>query len=96
MQSMCSYFAYAPEIMNRLIAVTPAKLGSMSIEEVRKICVDYTMAGLETLAALPRDAGARPFRFIYTSGAKSERDQQKKPWILAEHVLMRVRIPLPL
>ena len=77
---------------DRLIAVTPSKSRNMPWEDVRKICIDYTIKGLETLAQLPRDSTTKPLRFIYTSGAKAERDQSQKPWILGNYVLMRVRL----
>ncbi|KAJ9296198.1 hypothetical protein DTO271G3_5339 [Paecilomyces variotii] len=73
-----------------LLAVTPSKSKTMPWEEVRKICYDYTVKGLETIAQLPRDTSAgKPLRFIYTSGAMSERDQSKKPWLLGDYRLMR-------
>ena len=69
--------------------MTPAKSKTMQWEQVRKICHDYAMTGLETMAALPRE-GNTPFRFVYTSGANAERDATKKPWILGDYCLMRV------
>lgn len=38
---------------------------------------------------------ARPFRFLYMSGANAERDQTKKPWLLGDYSLMRVRYSFP-
>ena len=75
--------------------MTPSQLKTTPWEEVRKVCVDYTMTGLETIAQLPRDSAGKPFRFIYTSGAKSERDPSKKPWVLGDYCLMRVKFFLP-
>ncbi|KAI9745725.1 MAG: hypothetical protein M1818_001261 [Claussenomyces sp. TS43310] len=72
-----------------LIAITPSQLKKMPWEEVRKICLDYTVTGLETIAELPRDSAGKPLRFIYTSGSSSERDQSKKPWVLGNYCLMR-------
>lgn len=76
-----------------LIAVTPSKLNTMPFEEVRKICLYYTVTGFETICKLPRDSTSKPFRFIYVSGANAERDQSKKPWILGNYSLMRVTTP---
>lgn len=59
----------------------------MTTEESKTISHDYLVYGLETIA---KTANA-PFRFAYISGAKSERDQTKKPLILGEFCLMRVR-----
>ncbi|KEY64521.1 hypothetical protein S7711_03588 [Stachybotrys chartarum IBT 7711] len=67
------------------IATTPEKLGSMTTEESKKISHDYLIYGLETMAKTANT----PFRFAYISGAKSERDQTKKPFILGEFCLMR-------
>ncbi|KAK9241494.1 hypothetical protein V1506DRAFT_517969 [Lipomyces tetrasporus] len=68
----------------------PSHLKTMPWEEVRKICYDYTVKGLETIAQLPQDSSAgKPLRFIYTSGAKGERDPSKKPWVLGDYCLMR-------
>lgn len=77
--------------MYRLIGVTPSNLRTMPWDEVRKICVDYTQTGLDSMAQLPRDSAGRPLRFIYTSGAKSERDPSKKPWVLGDYCLLRVK-----
>ncbi|KAK5988629.1 hypothetical protein PT974_10115 [Cladobotryum mycophilum] len=73
---------------DRTIAVTPSQLKNTPWEDVVRICKDYTLAGLETIAQLPRD-GAKPLRFIYISGSNAERDQTKKPFVLADYVLMR-------
>lgn len=56
----------------------------------RKICLDYTVKGVETIAQLPRSSAGKPLRFIYTSGAKAQRDQSQKPWILGDYCLLRV------
>lgn len=70
--------------------MTPSQLKTMPWEETRKICYDYTIAGLETIAQLPRNAAGTPLRFLYTSGAKTVRDPSQKPWILGDYSLMRV------
>lgn len=75
---------------NRLIAVTPSKVKTMP--SARKVCLDYTVKGIEAMAQLPRDSAGKPLRFIYTSGAKAQRDQSQKPWILGDYTLMRVGI----
>jgi hypothetical protein len=58
----------------------------MAFEEVRKISLDYTVTGLETICPL----GAKPFRFLYISGSNTTRDQTKKPLFMADYSLMRV------
>ncbi|KAH8807463.1 hypothetical protein F5884DRAFT_899859 [Xylogone sp. PMI_703] len=72
-----------------VIAITPSRSKTMAWEEVRKICLDYTLTGLETISQLQRDHAKEPFRFIYVSGIKAERDQTKKPLILGGYTLMR-------
>jgi hypothetical protein len=74
------------------MAITPSKSRQMPWEEVKKICLDYTITGLETISQLPRNSAGSPFRFIYTSGSNAERDQNKKPWILGDYSLMRVSL----
>ncbi|KAL7935970.1 hypothetical protein V8C35DRAFT_296500 [Trichoderma chlorosporum] len=75
-----------------LMAVTPSNSRKMSWDEVRKICLDYTVAGLEELAKIPRSNATKPLQFVYVSGSNAERDQSKKPWILGEYCLMRGEI----
>lgn len=57
--------------------------------DVKRICQDCTMAGLEAMY----EAGlSKPFRFVYLSGEGTPRDQTKKPLILGQYLLMRVSI----
>ncbi|KAK8094852.1 hypothetical protein PG997_001537 [Apiospora hydei] len=47
------------------VAVTPSKSKSMEFAEVKRICQDFTMAGMQAMY----EAGpAKPFRFMYMSG----------------------------
>lgn len=55
------------------IAVTPSKLKATPWEEVVKICREYALTGLKTLASVPRRPG-QPLRFIYISGHFAPRD----------------------
>ncbi|PMB71027.1 hypothetical protein BM221_003491 [Beauveria bassiana] len=64
----------------------------MDFEAVKTVCVDYVMKGFDTLKQLPRPQSGKPLRFVYASGAKAERDQTKKPWILGDYTLMRGRV----
>lgn len=73
------------------MAVTPRNSGKMPWDEVRKICLDYTIAGLEVLSKAPRNDATKPLQFVYVSGANAERDQSRKPWVLGDYCLMRVR-----
>ncbi|MDI1487083.1 MAG: hypothetical protein OHK93_006346 [Ramalina farinacea] len=74
------------------VAVTPSKQGSMPFAEVKKICQDDALAGLNVLSTASGSSNhgnGKPFRFIYMSGVAAERDQSKKPWFKPEYTLMR-------
>lgn len=60
----------------------------MPFEDVRKICFDYTVHGIETMTPL----AAKPFRFAYISGVNGERDQTKNPWIMGDYAKLRVSL----
>lgn len=68
----------------------------MSEERIRDICYNYTVANLDVFTASPRPAGKKPFRFIYVSGAMTQRDPAKKPWIMGDYCLLRVSKSLSL
>jgi hypothetical protein len=74
----------------RLLAITPSKSKTYAWEEVRKICVDYVMTGLESVWHQRNTSSTTPFRFVYMSGSNAERDPAKKPMILGDYLLMRV------
>jgi hypothetical protein len=63
---------------------------TMKLEEVHKICYDYTVTGIDTMSPI----AAKPFRFLYISGVNGERDQAKQPWLMRDYSLLRVRPPL--
>ncbi|KAF5964101.1 hypothetical protein FBULB1_12965 [Fusarium bulbicola] len=59
------------------VGVTPRHAFRMDPEEVRKVCQDYTMAGLEAM----RSSGlARPFRVAYLSAVAVPRDVNQNMW----------------
>ncbi|KAF2801803.1 putative nucleoside-diphosphate-sugar epimerase [Mytilinidion resinicola] len=68
-----------------LLAITPAKSKAYVFDQVRKVCLDYTVAGIREMSTVAN----KPFRFIYTAGAMTERDQTKKLALLGEYRLMR-------
>ncbi|KFY50804.1 hypothetical protein V495_00085 [Pseudogymnoascus sp. VKM F-4514 (FW-929)] len=72
-----------------LISVTITRARSVTQEISREICLDYTMTGLDTISQLSRGSKSKPFRFIYISGAKSERDPSKSPWFMSDYLLLR-------
>ncbi|KAH7375409.1 hypothetical protein B0T11DRAFT_270309 [Plectosphaerella cucumerina] len=68
------------------VAVTPTRSRLLNAAEVKRVCHDYTAAGLHAMY----DAGpAKPFRFLYMSGSNSQRDPAKKPWLLGDYSVMR-------
>ncbi|KAF5231751.1 hypothetical protein FANTH_13273 [Fusarium anthophilum] len=59
------------------VGVTPRHAFRMDPEEVRKVCQDYTMAGLEAM----RSSGlSRPFRVAYLSAVAVPRDVNQNMW----------------
>ncbi|RKK14221.1 hypothetical protein BFJ63_vAg11928 [Fusarium oxysporum f. sp. narcissi] len=63
------------------VGVTPFHAFRMDPEEVRKVCQDYTMVGLEAM----RSSGlARPFRVAYLSAVAVSRDVNQNMWFAPE------------
>ncbi|PHH78872.1 hypothetical protein CDD80_6081 [Ophiocordyceps camponoti-rufipedis] len=96
---VCSDFEDYPDAVKReisgadaciwTIAVTPAKVFSLSWEQVCSICRDYPVAAVKALCKLPRSDSSRPIRFIYISGSNAARDPAQKPWVLGDYCVMR-------
>ncbi len=81
----------ADSLFDRNLAITPSKARGMSTEELKKVCHDYTINGLDCMAAVANLD--HPFRFIYTSGAMTERDQDRQGlWLIPEYRKMRVSL----
>jgi hypothetical protein len=87
-------------IVPRTVAITPSKANALPVETVRKVCQEWTVAGLTTiLDANPTPP--KPFRFLYMSGIAAydpERRHSKDvevwtPKSMVEYSKMRVRIP---
>lgn len=72
----------------RALAVTPRQSKDMDFSDVTAICYDYTINGLNNMAAHV----SKLFRFIYVSGVTVERDQKKTLPFMSEYRLMRVRV----
>ena len=62
---------------------------NVSFDEVRLVCMDYTLTGLHAIFESCGNTSTS-FRFLYISGLATERDQTKKPSFLPEYCLMRV------
>ena len=96
--AQCKQAKLKPQLQTtRTVAITPRKSRSLPFDEVRRICHDHTLAGLEAVFKAHSQGGgtSSPFRFLYMSGTASERDQGKKPRLMADYYLMRVREPPP-
>lgn len=74
-------------MFDRTVAVTPTKSKLMDVADVKRVCHDYTMTGLQ---AMYEAEPAKPFRFLYMSGYMSQRDPSKKPFLLGDYAVMRV------
>ncbi|EMR66325.1 putative nucleoside-diphosphate-sugar epimerase protein [Eutypa lata UCREL1] len=69
------------------VAILPTQLSSYTKEEIRRVCLESAVAGIEIMC----QAGpAKPFRFLYMSGAGAERNQSKRPKVMPEYSLLRV------
>lgn len=58
--------------------------------EARKIIIDYTLAAAKALTPSASTTGKK-MRFLYLSGAASERDQVKPLWFMQDYRRIRVR-----
>lgn len=83
--------SYSPTVLSELSGAEAClwALGSTTREPVagRKINLDYTMAGANAFAtslATQLETQGGKFRFVYTSGMVTSKDQNKKLWISQE------------
>ncbi|KAH8888427.1 hypothetical protein GQ53DRAFT_826132 [Thozetella sp. PMI_491] len=68
------------------VAVTPMRSRNVDFAEVKRICQDCTMAGLNAMY----EAGpSKPFRFVYFSAEGTPRDLTQKPRFMGDYQLMR-------
>jgi hypothetical protein len=67
--------------------VTPSKVKSLPWDETVKICRDFTLNALQTLAAMPRKEYA-PLRFVYVSGHYAPRSEAAITVRLADQDIM--------
>ena len=76
------------------MAITPSKSRGLDSGEVRRVCQDYTLAGLQAMFEAHGEGGSgvTPFRFMYMSGTAAERDQNKTPSFMPRYSLMRVSV----
>ncbi|KAI9699565.1 MAG: hypothetical protein M1820_007063 [Bogoriella megaspora] len=71
------------------LAVAPSESKEMPFEDVTRVCSEYTLHALSSIAATANV----PFRFIYASGVFVERDQSKTNLpFLEDYMLMRGRV----
>lgn len=71
------------------MGITPGRASTYDFAEVRRVCQDCTMAGLEALREANSGA-SNPVKFVYLSGHGVSQDFATKPLILGEYLTMRV------
>ena len=86
-------------LASRTVAITPRKSKNFDFEIVRRVCQDCTLAGLKAMLesrtsgsssrSSSENPSSAPFRFMYMSGAATERDQSKTPSYMPQYSLMR-------
>ena len=76
---------------DRSIGTTPSKSGDL--DAAHRINIDYTKAAAEMFVGklAPQLQGGKKFRFVYLSGAGSEKNQEQKLWFAQDFRQMRVR-----
>ncbi|KAL8948604.1 MAG: hypothetical protein Q9222_005220 [Ikaeria aurantiellina] len=98
-----NYDAYPDDVKTQLkgadaciwtVAITPNKARGMDFAQIRRVCHDQTLIGLEEMLLASsqertNSSNPQPFRFLYMSGAKGERDQSKTPGLETKYLLMR-------
>ncbi|MCJ1473565.1 hypothetical protein MMC13_002216 [Lambiella insularis] len=95
------YGSYTDDVIKQLagadaciwtVAITPTKSRGLDFDEVRRVCHDFTLAGLKAMFKAHSEGESRgdsPFRFLYMSGVAAERDQSKTPGWMPQYSLMR-------
>lgn len=63
-------------------------------EQLRRVSVDYTLTAANACALSVRPDGDSKFRFVYTSGMGTERDQDRGLWLADDFRKLRVFLPL--
>lgn len=68
------------------IGLTPTKMSHLTPADHRRICLDYTMAGIKAM----HEAGPeKPLRFVYVSGFSISRDEKQRHWFAEEYLKLR-------
>jgi hypothetical protein len=76
---------------DRTVAITPGKSKLYSWDEVKRVCQESTLSGMTAMS----EAGLnKPFRFVYMSGAGTERDPAKQPTFMPGYSKLRVSLLL--
>ena len=76
-------------ILHRTVGITPGRARTYDFAEVKRVCQDCTIAGLEALRET-NSAAQKPVRFVYLSGHGISQDFTTKPFVLGEYRTMRV------
>ncbi|KAL2206908.1 hypothetical protein CC79DRAFT_1370303 [Sarocladium strictum] len=70
------------------VAITPFRLRGMDFAEVKRVCQDCTVAGLNATKEVAA-ASAKPMTFIYMSAEGTPDDLSKKPFLFGDYSIMR-------
>ncbi|KAK1712260.1 hypothetical protein CaCOL14_003420 [Colletotrichum acutatum] len=75
------------------VAITPSKSTLYDWDEIHRVCYESPLASFRAILEARGSSTASnkntPFRFMYMSGAKTERDQSKIPSFKPEYSLLR-------
>lgn len=78
---------------NRTIAVSAPQSKSTPSEEILKVCRDFPIRALRTIAKVPRPGTQQPTRFLYLSSHMAEQGPNNKPLVPGEYARLRVSKP---
>ena len=73
------------------MGITIGRSSTYDFAEVKRVCQDCTMAGLEALREA-NFAAQKPVKFVYLSGHGISQDFTTKPLIMGEYRTMRVSL----
>lgn len=74
----------------RTLGLIPSKVPKRDDGTAKRVSIEYTL----TAARVFQEVCQKPFRFVYVSGAGTERDQSKSLWIMQDYRRIRVSIGL--
>ncbi|KAJ5785470.1 uncharacterized protein N7503_010682 [Penicillium pulvis] len=70
------------------IGLIPSKVPKRDDGTAKRVSIEYTL----TAARVFQEVCGKPFRFVYISGAGTERDQSKSLWIMQDYRRLRGQV----